>query len=89
MLFQKLLLYELKILKNGSPFDQRLEVLSRIKVILSKLDLGSEIPSSKRVDKLIDLMEDLKESSLTAKEREMLLELVEVTNEKDGAASSQ
>ena len=89
MLFQKLLLYELKILKNGSPFDQRLEVLSGIKVILSKLDLGSEIPSSKRVDKLIDLMEDLKESSLTAKEREMLLELVEVTNEKDGAASSQ
>ena len=88
-MFQKLLLYGLKILKNGSPFDQRLEVLSGIKVILSKLDLGSEIPSSKRVDKLIDLMEDLKESSLTAKEREMLLELVEVTNEKDGAASSQ
>lgn len=89
MLYQKILLLEQKIIQDRIMIHQRMEVLNRIKYFLSGLDMTSEVPVGIERDKFIELLEDLKGESLTLAEREMLLELDEVTFRKDDAGRGQ
>lgn len=79
MLYYKILLLEQRINEHRVLIEQRMQVLNNIKFFLSRLDIQSEVPAGLSVEKFIELLEDLKGESLTAAEREMLLELSEVT----------
>ena len=79
MLYYKILLLEQRIIEHQIRMEQRMQVLNNIKLFLSRLDIQSEVPIGLSRDKFIELLEDLKGESLTAAEREMLLELSEVT----------
>ena len=77
MLYQKLLLFEQRILSQKLLLKRKIKVLDGIKLLLSQLDLSAEFPNAREFDQICELLKDLKGEPLTDEERTLIKDVLE------------
>ena len=76
MLYQKLLLFEQRVLSQKLLLKRKMKVLDGIKLLLSQLDLSAEFPNSREFEQICELLKDLKGEALTDEEQTLIKDVL-------------
>ena len=76
MLYQKLLLFEQRVLSQKLLLKRKMKVLDGIKLLLSQLDLSAEFPNTREFEQIYELLKDLKGEALTEEEQDLIKDVL-------------